>query len=85
MSLGTALDGAIGSSETAQRLVGGYLDGSQSFTEDLKDVLSRPAIDSADIRNLSVSAILVELLGKSDDGNRSKLAALIAKAKELGL
>jgi uncharacterized membrane protein YqiK len=85
VSLGTALDGAVGSSETAQKLVGGYLDGSQSFTEDLKDVLSRPALDSADIRNLSVSAILAELLGKADDGQRSKLAALVAKAKELGL
>lgn len=85
VSLGQALDGVVGNSETAQKLVGGYLDGSQSFTADLKDVLSRPAIDSADIRNLSVSALLADLLGKAGDGERSKLAALVAKAKELGL
>ncbi len=85
VSLGHALDGAVESSDTAQKLMGGYLDGSQSFTADLKDVLSRPALDSADIRNLSVSALLADLLGKAGDGDRTKLAALVAKAKELGL
>ncbi len=85
VSLGQALDGVVDNSETVRKLVGGYLDGSESLTGDLKEVLTRPAIDSADIRNLSVSAVLAELLGKAGDGQRSKLAALIAKAKELGL
>lgn len=85
VSLGHALDGVVESSTTAQQLVGGYLDGSESFTGDLKEILSRPAVGSEDIRNLSISALLAQLLSKADDGQRNKLAALIAKAKELGL
>jgi uncharacterized membrane protein YqiK len=85
VSLGHALDGVVDSSSTAQKLVGGYLDGSESFTGDLKEILTRPALGSDDIRNLSISALLAELLSKAEDGQRNKLAALIAKAKELGL
>ncbi len=85
VSLGTALDGAVGQSETAQKLLGGYLDGSQSFTEDVKSVLQRPAIDSEAMKNLSITAVLSQMLSKMEDGQRTKMQNLIVKAKELGL
>lgn len=85
VSLGQSLDGAIGGSETAQQLLGKYFDGSRVFTDDVKDVLSRPALSSESLKNLSISALLGQLLAKAEDGERSKLVALVAKAKELGL
>ena len=85
VSLGSALDGAIGQSETAQKLFSGYLDGSQSFTHDVKSVLSKPAIDSEAMKNLSITAVLSQMLSKMEDGQRTKMQNLIVKAKELGL
>jgi hypothetical protein len=85
VSLGSALDGAIGQSETAQKLFSGYLDGSQSFTDDVKSVLSKPAIDSEAMKNLSITAVLSQMLSKMEDGQRTKMQNLIVKAKELGL
>ena len=71
--------------KTAQKLLGGYLNGSQSFTEDLKGVLTRPAVDSEALKNLSITAVLSQMLSKMEDGQRSKMQNLITKAKELGL
>ncbi len=85
VSLGQALDGAIGGSDTAQQLLGKYFDGSRVFTDDVRDVLSRPAITSEALKNLSISALLGQLLSNANDGDRSKIATLVAKAKELGL
>lgn len=85
VSLGQALDGVVDNSDTARKLVGGYLDGSESFTDDMKAILSRPAIDTEALKNLSVTAILTQLLGAANEGERGKLQALVARAKELGL
>ncbi|MBK6919189.1 MAG: hypothetical protein IPH07_17475 [Deltaproteobacteria bacterium] len=85
VSLGQALDGVVDNSDTARKLVGGYLDGSESFTDDMKAILSRPAIDTEALKNLSVTAILTQLLGAAGEGERGKLQALVARAKELGL
>jgi uncharacterized membrane protein YqiK len=85
VSLGQAMDGAVNSSETAQKLVGGWLDGRASFTDDLRTVLSRPAIGTESLKNISVSMLLGQLVGKLDDGDSAKLQSLIDRAKELGL
>ncbi|MBC8074010.1 MAG: hypothetical protein IAG13_37165 [Deltaproteobacteria bacterium] len=85
VSLGQALDGAVGNSETAQKLVGPWLDGRADFTEDLRTVLSRPAIGTESLKNVSVSLLLGQLVGKMEDGDSAKLQSLIARAKELGL
>ncbi|HWB77709.1 MAG TPA: hypothetical protein VG755_22235, partial [Nannocystaceae bacterium] len=80
VSLGQALDGAVGNSDTAQRLLGGYLDGRQSIADDVRQVLARPATGG----NISVSSLLGQLIGRVD-GDAGKLESLIARAKELGL
>lgn len=85
VSLGQALDGAVHNSETAGTLMKGYLNGEKSLTDDIKDVLSRPAIDSQSVKNLSVSAALHKVMGELDGGQRSKVQSLLAQAKKLGL
>ena len=80
VSLGQALDGAVGNSDTAQKLLGGYLDGRQSIADDVRQVLARPAPGG----NISVSTLLGQLVGRVD-GDAGKLESLIARAKELGL
>ncbi|MEM9459785.1 MAG: hypothetical protein AAGF11_36750 [Myxococcota bacterium] len=85
VSLGQALDGAVHNSETASQLLGGYLSGDKSLTDDIKDVLSRPAIDTEAVKNLSVSAALHRVMGELSEGQKSKVQALLAQAKKLGL
>jgi uncharacterized membrane protein YqiK len=86
-AVGTAktIDGTVNHSETLQKLIGEYLDGKKSLPEDIKDVLSRPAVSADGVQKLTVSALLGDLMLSSDGTVKRKLAALLAKAKELGL
>jgi uncharacterized membrane protein YqiK len=85
VSLGQALDGVVHNSETTKKLFAGYIDGEKSLTDDLKEVLSRPAIGTEGIKNLSVTAALTTLMSNMADGQRVKVENLIEKARELGL
>lgn len=85
VSFGTAVDGAVGSSETAQKLLGDYLSGEASLPKDLKEVLTRPAIGPDGLQKLSVAGLIGKLATGSDAGTRKKLEELVAHAKELGL
>jgi len=55
VSLGQSLDGVIGSSETAQTLLSGYLNGERSLPDDLREILSKSRIDSESIKNLTIA------------------------------
>ncbi|WP_078855971.1 flotillin family protein [Streptomyces sp. SCSIO 75703] len=82
ISLGKSLDGFVGNSETAQALARPWLDGSSSFTDDLTRVLG--SVSTADVQNLTVSALLLRLV--RDGGPHSGgLRQLLDKAAELGL
>ncbi|MBQ0825317.1 flotillin family protein [Streptomyces tagetis] len=82
IALGKGLDGFVGSSETAQALARPWLDGSSSFTDDLTRVLG--SVSTADVQNLTVSALLLRLMG--DGGpHAGGLRQLLDKAAELGL
>ncbi|MCH9680777.1 MAG: hypothetical protein K0V04_05015 [Deltaproteobacteria bacterium] len=85
VSLGQALDGVVHNSDTAKTLMSGYLEGDKSLTDDIKDVLSRPAVDAEGIKNLSVSAALHKVMGQLGEGQRSKVQDLLSQAKKLGL
>jgi hypothetical protein len=85
VSMGQALDGVVHNSDTTAKLVASYLDGERSLPQDVKEILSRPAVGSETIKNLSVSAALAQLMSGIDVGNRGKVESLIHKAKELGL
>ncbi len=85
VSLGQALDGAVHNSDTAKTLMSGYLEGEKSLTDDIKEVLTRPAVDSESLKNLSVSAALHKVMGQVGEGQRGKMQDLLAQAKKLGL
>ncbi|MET9151290.1 flotillin family protein [Streptomyces griseoflavus] len=82
IALGKSVDGFVRGSETAQALAGPWLDGSASFTDDLSRVLG--SVSTADIQNLTVSALLMRLMQQGGE-NTGRFEELIAKAGELGL
>ncbi|MFC8765614.1 flotillin family protein [Streptomyces sp. NPDC057193] len=60
VALGKSVDGFMDHSQTAQALAGPWLNGEGSFTEDLTRVLG--SLSSADVQNLSVSALLAKVM-----------------------
>lgn len=82
ISLGKAVDGFVDNSQTAQALAGPWLDGSSSFTDDLSRVLG--SVSTGDVQNLTVSAVLMRLMGSSGAAS-GQVEQLLAAAKELGL
>lgn len=85
ISLGHAMDGALDSSKTIQAVAGDYVTGNKDLAADLKDVLSRPALSSGDVANLSVASVLTKLMSSSDTATKAKLDELLDAAKKLGL
>ena len=88
IGMGKAVDGFVGSSDTVQTLGGNWLSGGNgngnggNFTEDIKRILADA--DTEDIKNLTVSALLLKLIaaGGQDGG---KLDSLLSTARSLGL
>ena len=85
VSLGQSLDGAMHNSETLQTTLKRYLDGEANLPEDLKQVLSRPALSAQNLQQLSVAAMLGKLLTSAGDDSKLKIQALLDKARELGV
>ncbi|GAA3367468.1 hypothetical protein GCM10020367_66980 [Streptomyces sannanensis] len=79
ISLGKGVDGFVQHSKTAQALARPWLDGSASFTEDLRNVLG--SVSTADVRNLTVSALLMKLM----PAGSAQLDELLDKARLLEL
>ncbi|MFG2429997.1 flotillin family protein [Streptomyces sp. NPDC048590] len=82
VSLGRSVDGFVENSRTAQTLAGPWLDGSGSFTDDLTRVLG--SFSTGDVRNLTVSALLTQLM-RSPGAASGQVKQLLAAAEELGL
>ncbi|WP_026928492.1 SPFH domain-containing protein [Glycomyces tenuis] len=79
---GKAVDGFVEHSDVASSIAATWANGSTSFSEDLKSVLS--AVGTEDIKNLTVSAALLKLI-QGGGGDRDMLDGLLVKAKELGV
>ncbi|WP_112466978.1 SPFH domain-containing protein [Streptomyces triticisoli] len=82
VSFGKGVDGFVEHSSTAQALVKPYLDGSASLPDDLGRILG--SVSTADVQNLTVSALLMKLM-KSGGSNAGQLQQLLDRAGELGL
>ncbi|MFI2641463.1 SPFH domain-containing protein [Streptomyces sp. NPDC018610] len=82
ISFGKGVDGFVENSRTAQALATPYLDGSASLADDLGRVLGQ--VSTADVQNLTVSALLMKLM-QSDGGNAGQFRQLLDRAGELGL
>ncbi|MEU4083181.1 SPFH domain-containing protein [Streptomyces aureus] len=82
IALGKGIDGFVGHSGTAQALAKPWLEGTSSFTEDLSLVLG--SVSTADVRNLTVSALLMKLI-KSDGALAGPAQRLLDQAGQLGI
>ncbi|MGW2746883.1 flotillin family protein [Streptomyces sp. NPDC001450] len=82
VSLGKGVDGFVDNSRTAQALAKPWLDGSGSFTDDLSRILG--SLGTADVQNLTVSALLMKLM-KSGGPEAGQFRQLLDRAGELGL
>lgn len=85
ISTGKAADKMVASSEVGRTLLRDYLDGSASFTADLKEVLAQRGVGSADVLNLTVAGYLGGLVGRADDQERPRLQKLLEAARQLGV
>ncbi|MEU2915636.1 flotillin family protein [Streptomyces massasporeus] len=82
IALGKSVDGFVQHSETAQALARPWLDGTSSFTDDLSRILG--SVSTADVQNLTVSALLMKLM-KTGGTDARQLQQLLDRAGELGL
>ncbi|MFE0678873.1 flotillin family protein [Streptomyces sp. NPDC058867] len=82
ITLGKGVDGFVQNSDTAQALARPWLDGTASFTDDLVRALG--SISTADVQNLTVSALLMRLMNGGGQ-NTGQVQQLIDRATELGL
>ncbi len=85
VSLGQSADAVVDQSETIRHVLGDYLNGNKSLTQDIKDVLERPAVGSETAKNLTISAVLAKLMAGTDGDAREKIGKLAARAKEMGI
>ncbi|MFF0079253.1 flotillin family protein [Streptomyces canus] len=81
IALGKSVDGFMQHSETAQALAKPWLDGTSGFTDDLSRILG--SVSTADVQNLTVSALLMKLL-KTGGDDASALRQLLDQAGEPG-
>ncbi|WP_405764319.1 flotillin family protein [Streptomyces sp. NBC_00080] len=82
IALGKGVDGFVQHSATAQALAKPWLDGTSGFTDDLSRILG--SVSTADVQNLTVSALLMKLMKNGGD-NVGQFQQLLDKAGELGL
>jgi uncharacterized membrane protein YqiK len=83
VSLGHQVDGFVDSSDVAQNALGGYLDGSRSLPDDIKDVVSGTSAEG--LKNVSLAALLNKLAKGGDADAQAKLNHLMLEAQKLGL
>lgn len=81
MSLGQSIDGALENGTTLRTLFKDYLEGDKSLPEDLKQVLSRPALGTADAQNLAIAALVTKVMRESGHPLRGQVEAIIEAAK----
>ncbi|MDQ3405346.1 MAG: flotillin family protein [Actinomycetota bacterium] len=82
VAMGKSVDGFMDHSSVAQQLAGPWLNGKADFTTDIKEILG--SLDTNDMKNLTVSALLLKLIN-SGDGESGKLQELLGHAQRLGV
>jgi uncharacterized membrane protein YqiK len=86
VSLGNQIDGVVDSSDVVRKTIAGRLDGNgHNLIDDVKDMVRAATSSSEAIKNLTVSGVLGNLMIKADGDTRTKLQALLDKARQLGV
>ncbi|RAY13765.1 flotillin family protein [Actinomadura craniellae] len=82
ISLGKAVDGFVEHSDLARAVVEPYLNGDSGFHTDLARLVR--SLDTGDVKNLTVSALLLKLIGQGGP-DLGRLRGLLAEATRLGV
>ena len=85
VTLGRTIDGVVDNSETVKAVAKDYLSGASSLPNDVKEVLSRPAMTTDAIKDLSLAALFARLAQSGDANTKKKLDKIVADLKALGL
>ena len=84
VSLGSSIDGMVESSEIVRRTVGDRLENGK-LIQDVKDVVASIGGASEELKNLTMTSLLGNLMLKADDKTRPKLQSLLDQARKLGV
>ena len=87
VALGNSIDGVVDSSEVVRNVLGDRINGNGhgKLLEDVKQIIGAAGGSSETLKNLTISAVLANLMLKADDSTRPKLQSLLEKAKQLGV
>ncbi len=85
VTLGRSIDGLVDNSKTVKTVGKDYLDGSASLPADVKEVLTRPAVTSDSLKDLSLAALFARLASGADGPTKKKLDRIVADLRSLGL
>jgi hypothetical protein len=86
ISLGNQIDGVVESSSVVRQTLGDRLNGNgHNLIDDVKDIVRAAGSSSGAIKDLTVSGVLGNLMIKADNDTRTKLQALLEKARQLGV
>jgi len=85
VAVGQSIDGIVDNSSVVQNAFGKQLNGEGNLLEDLKGVLGGSGVTSETLKNLSISAVLGQMMLGADDTTKSKLQMLLDQAQKLDL
>src|SRR5688500_16523995 len=86
VALGNQIDGVVESSSVVQKTINGRLNGNgHNLIDDVKDMVRAAGASSGAIKDLTISGVLGNLMIKADSDTKSKLQALLERARQLGV
>lgn len=85
ISVGQTIDSTVDQSQVLQTMLSGYLSGKDNLPNDIKEILSSPALSAENAQRLTLTAFLTKLMSEADEPMRERLKALAQHAKKLGL
>lgn len=87
ISNGKAVDRMVGNSDVLTDVKTTFFNGSgANFEAKLKELVNRFNIDSEDVKNLSIAALLTRLIAKTEDGeSKDELRGLLMLARQTGV
>lgn len=84
VSLGKSIDAVVQKSELAGAVADEYRSGGRSLPDDIKEILTRPALDASELKDLSIAGMIARI-ATAKGADKKKLEALLSRAQELGL
>ncbi len=85
VTVGRTIDGVVDNSKTVKAVAKDYLEGQASLANDVKEVLSRPAITTETLKDVSIAALMAKLASGADSTTKKKLDKIVADLKALGI